>query len=259
MKTREMGVGLALTLMGYAAAASAAEPSAMLRQMQGRVFVSQATTMGLARNGMPLYVGNRVMAVSGGAARLVYANGCTVDLPENSMLAVGGADQCSTGQAQVRTTEGFQAKAIGQTLPSAVQTLVMNFDSYNTEQLDAAFRSLSRRERQQLLSPGVLSLEQEARLFQAMSVVSIAKAQAFIEALGSAQGNTEAAAGAAGDPLPPVAFLGSSGLLLGGAGQVGVALGATALAVGIIAGSGGGQGSAIVPGVNPPTNPPISP
>ncbi|MGB5063628.1 MAG: hypothetical protein WBQ37_07685, partial [Candidatus Competibacter sp.] len=112
-----MTASLALALAGYAAGASALEPSAVLRQMQGRVFADQATTVGLARDGLPLYAGNRVVAVAGGRAEVVYPDGCTVAVPENSLLAVGTPEQCRQGQARVRTIDGFQDTRIGQAGP----------------------------------------------------------------------------------------------------------------------------------------------
>jgi len=42
-----------------------------------------------------------------------------VALPENSLLAVKGSEQCRLGQAQVRATGGFQSARIGQAPPGA--------------------------------------------------------------------------------------------------------------------------------------------
>jgi len=165
-----MGAGLALALVGYAAAASAAEPSAMLRQMQGRVFVSQATTMGLARDGMPLYVGNRVVAVAGGGAQVVYANGCTVAIPANSVLAIGGADQCRAGQALVRSTAGFQSKAIGQALSPPVLALYEQFDTLASDPLVTAYNGLTGAQQAELVA--ALSENQLTKLYLAISTVS---------------------------------------------------------------------------------------
>lgn len=117
MKIRAMSASLALALAGYAAGANALEPSAVLRQMQGRVFADQATTVGLARDGLPLYAGNRVVAVAGGRAEVVYPDGCTVAVPENSLLAIGAPEQCRQGRARVRTIDGFQDTRIGQAGP----------------------------------------------------------------------------------------------------------------------------------------------
>jgi hypothetical protein len=117
MMKRSVIAGLAWCLVGYAAGANAVEPSAVLRQPQGRVFVGQAATMGPAREGMPLYAGNRVVAVAGGRVAVVYPDGCVATLPENSVLAVKGPDQCRLDQARVRATSGFRNTRIGQAGP----------------------------------------------------------------------------------------------------------------------------------------------
>ena len=118
MKTRWAMAGLTIVLAGYAVGASAVEPSAVLQQPQGRVFVGQATVMTPAQHGMPLYAGNRVVVTASGGATVVYADGCSVALAENSLLAISGPDQCKTGQAVAHTTDGFQNTPIGQAGPT---------------------------------------------------------------------------------------------------------------------------------------------
>lgn len=119
MNVRYATTSLALVLVGYAAGAGAGagEPSALLRQPQGRVFVGQTAAMQPARPGMPLYAGDRVVAVSGGRAEVVYPDGCAVEVPGGSLLAVRGPEQCRTGQARIRAVEGFQNPRIGQAGP----------------------------------------------------------------------------------------------------------------------------------------------
>jgi len=119
MMKRYITTSLAVCLVGYAAGARAMDPAAVVRQPQGKVFISQGSAMALAQDGMPLYAGNRVIAVSGGRAEVAYSDGCVVALPENSLLAVKGADQCRLGQAQVRATSSFQSARIGQAAPSS--------------------------------------------------------------------------------------------------------------------------------------------
>ena len=101
-------------LSGLALSAGAAEPVAVLQQLQGTVFVSQGSAMVPAQEGMPLQAGYRVVAVAGGQVEVAYPDGCVAALPENSLLAVKGTDQCRLGQAQVRATRGFQDSRIGQ-------------------------------------------------------------------------------------------------------------------------------------------------
>lgn len=114
MMKRYITTTLAVCLAGYATGASALDPSAVVRQPQGKVFISQGSAMTLAQEGMPLYAGNRVIAVSGGRVEIAYADGCVVALPENSLLAVKGSNQCRLGQAQIRATGGFRNARIGQ-------------------------------------------------------------------------------------------------------------------------------------------------
>jgi hypothetical protein len=124
MKTQWAMAGLIIALAGYAVGASAVEPSAVLQQPQGRVFVGQATVMTPAQHGMPLYAGNRVMVTASGGATVVYADGCSVALAENSLLAISGPDQCKTGQAVAHTTGGFQNTPIGQAGPTRSRSAV---------------------------------------------------------------------------------------------------------------------------------------
>lgn len=114
MKKRYVTATLAACLAGYAASASALDPSAVVRQPLGKVFVSQGGAMTTAQEGMPLYAGNRVIAVSGARAQIAYTDGCVVALPENSLLAVKGSNQCRLGQTQIRATGGFRNARIGQ-------------------------------------------------------------------------------------------------------------------------------------------------
>lgn len=118
MMKRWVTRGLLFLLGGYAVGASAAEPVAVLKQPQGRVLVSQNSTMGPARDGMPLYAGDRVVAVTGGRVEVTYPGGCAVMLRENTLLAVK-AGQCRNGVVVgAYGIEGFQRKAVGQAPPS---------------------------------------------------------------------------------------------------------------------------------------------
>jgi hypothetical protein len=119
MMKRYATTSLMVCLVGYAAAASAVEPVAVLRHPQGRVYVSQNTTMGPAREGMPLYAGNRVVAVAGSRAEVAYPEGCVATLRENTLLAVK-AGQCKKGfVAGFHGIEGFRDRTVGQAPPSS--------------------------------------------------------------------------------------------------------------------------------------------
>ena len=131
MKMRYAMMGLTIGLAGYAAGASAIEPSAVLQQAKGQVFIGQTTAMAKAQQGMPLYAGNRVVAAAGGRAKIVYPNGCTVALQENSVLTVGGPDQCKAGQAVVHRVGGFQNARIGQAGPVTSNNSVATVQQVN--------------------------------------------------------------------------------------------------------------------------------
>ena len=260
MKVRYTSVGLALTLAGFAIAASAVEPSATLKQLSGRVFVGQSATTSPARDAMPLYAGNRVMAVAGGTAKIVYTDGCTVALPENSMLTIGGADQCRTAQAVVRTTAGFQDKAIGQTVRTGVSakvaTILDNFATYDAQQLVSAYNGLSAAEQAELI--GALSETQLSDLYVAIQAISgTVAADTFLGTLPVAmQGSVAAGAGAA-------AGAGSAGFVVGGAGlgTVGAGLG-TVGAIGVAGSALTGGASGTSPGTVTPLpgpTPPVPP
>ncbi|WP_295392324.1 hypothetical protein [uncultured Thiodictyon sp.] len=254
MKIRYKSAGLTLMLAGYAVAASAVEPSATLKQLNGRVFVGQSTTTGPARDAMPLYAGNRVMSVAGGTAQVVYPDGCAVALPENSLLTIGGADQCRTAQAVVRTTAGFQDKAIGQSVHAAkVAVILNNFASYNSQQLAAAYNNLNAAERAELVA--ALSQEQLSDLYVAIQVTSgQVAADAFLATLpAELQGSVEALAGAAAGAGSAVAavVIPPLGLGLATAAAIGVA---GAALTGGAAGTSSGTVNP-VPGPTPPTPP----
>ncbi|MFZ1640254.1 MAG: hypothetical protein WAV07_02225 [Candidatus Contendobacter sp.] len=106
--------GLAALLGGAALIASAADPVAVLQQPQGKVFISQGKAMVPVQPGIAVYPGNRVVTAASGGVSVVYADGCKVILPENSLLVLGGPKQCEVGLARVRTIDGFQSARIGQ-------------------------------------------------------------------------------------------------------------------------------------------------
>jgi len=103
MKISDAAVGLALVLAGYGVTAGAA--TARVAQTAGRVLVTQTTATVPAQVDMPLSTGDRIAVVGSSAATVVYTNGCSVTMPANSMLTVGGVTQCSSAQAQVQTTQ----------------------------------------------------------------------------------------------------------------------------------------------------------
>lgn len=106
---------VALAAMGFVTASVAADPSAVLQQVDGRVLVGQNNATVPGQEGMKLFEGARVIAVDGASAKLVYTDGCTVSLPQNSMMTIAGAGQCSAGLAMAAKTEGLNGQPVGQT------------------------------------------------------------------------------------------------------------------------------------------------
>lgn len=109
-----LSIGVAVTLAAPVTMTSAAEPSAILKHIDGRVLVVQTTSSALGQEGMPLFNSNRVITLAGGSAQIGYPDGCTVTLTDNSLLSVAGPNQCSTGQALLSSTKEFQNQHIGQ-------------------------------------------------------------------------------------------------------------------------------------------------
>lgn len=185
MKRQSCNVGLAVVFASCAAVVVAAEPvpSATLKQLQGRVFLGQGKSMGLAQEGMSVYAGNRVATVSGGEATVVYPDGCSVNLPENSLLIIGGAEQCRANQAMVRATAGFSQKSIGQTYDDRKLAELIN---QNPEELVNAYNRLDAAEKIQLVNQ--LTTEQLSKLYVAIGEVSgQTAAEAFLGTLSAAQ------------------------------------------------------------------------
>ena len=114
MRRKIKGLVVALAAMGYVSVSVAADPAAVLGKIEGRVLVGQQDTTVTAQEGMRLFTGARVIAVDGGSANVVFADGCAVNLPQNSMLSITGPGQCTAGKALAAKTEGFQHPAIGQ-------------------------------------------------------------------------------------------------------------------------------------------------
>lgn len=126
MKTMLIAAVLALLTTG----ALAAEPIqiAAISDMEGKVLVNKGKGFVSARSGMALNSGDRVIALDGSRASVVYADGCVSQLRENSLLALQKTDRC--GQEAVRTSMGSTqtqpvrlAQAIGDTRTDGIPGL----------------------------------------------------------------------------------------------------------------------------------------
>lgn len=104
---------VALTTMSFVSTSIAIEPSAMLKQVEGRVLVIQDDSSEVGRNDLSLLDGNRVIGLNDGAATVIYRDGCVITLKRNYMHVIKTAGQCSARQALVNNIEGFNGQPVG--------------------------------------------------------------------------------------------------------------------------------------------------
>ena len=102
MKTFAMSLGLAV-LGGLMNANVQAESLqlAMLSNVDGKILVNKGKGFISAKSGMALQPGDRIVALDGSRAAVVYPDGCVTKLGENSLLALDKSATCST--AAVKT------------------------------------------------------------------------------------------------------------------------------------------------------------
>lgn len=74
---------------------------AMLSNVDGKILVNKGKGFISAKSGMALQPGDRVIALDGANAAVVYPDGCVTKLDENSLLALDKSATCST--AAVKT------------------------------------------------------------------------------------------------------------------------------------------------------------
>jgi hypothetical protein len=112
-----------ITLAGIAMlamAAAHADPNiqlASLSSVDGKILVNQGHGYVAAKPGMMLSDGDRVIALDGSSAAVVYSDGCVTQLKENNVLALSksaGCKQLPIGTGQVSATGPVHvAQAIG--------------------------------------------------------------------------------------------------------------------------------------------------
>ena len=104
--------GLALVLgLGIGLGAQADDAVAKLSPFKGKVWVNTGKTSVPAQAGMPLSKGYRILVLSDSSARLVYNNGCMLNLEANSSLTVENQEQCKA--ALLIQSSGAQAAEVG--------------------------------------------------------------------------------------------------------------------------------------------------
>ena len=84
---------LAILGLGIMSALTAAE-AATLQSIQGEVLVSHGNGYSLVRGSAQLNAGDSVFANPGGAAKIVYEDGCVVAVEAGSVLYVGPSSPC---------------------------------------------------------------------------------------------------------------------------------------------------------------------
>lgn len=113
--------GLVL-LAGVAANAQTGSPLqiASLGPVTGKVMVNKGKGFAAARPGTMLAPGDRLIALSGSTAAIVYPDGCVAEMRENSLLAVDKSTRCSTRPVSTGATAPLRvAQAIGGTATDA--------------------------------------------------------------------------------------------------------------------------------------------
>ncbi len=100
--------------LGAATGAQAAEKIvlASLGDVNGKVMINQGRGFVAARAGMEVRVGDRVIALEGASAQVVYKDGCVTNLKERNLLPVD-AKGCATQPLNPMAESVKLAQAIG--------------------------------------------------------------------------------------------------------------------------------------------------
>jgi hypothetical protein len=109
-----LAAGLALIAASAGAQTAAPLQVASLGAVTGKVMINKGKGFVAARQGTVLAPGDRVIALNGSAAAIVYPDGCVAELRENSLLAVDQRTQCSTKPLATGAADPVRvAQAIG--------------------------------------------------------------------------------------------------------------------------------------------------
>lgn len=85
-------------LLGLAAVTAYADPVqqlASLASVDGKIMVNKGHGFVSAKPGMPLIDGDRIIALEGSRAAVVYPDGCVTQIKENSLLALEKGAGCN--------------------------------------------------------------------------------------------------------------------------------------------------------------------
>lgn len=113
MKKQALKTGAVLFGLGIAMSAQAEAPVATLGQVEGTVLVSQGKEYVAAQQGSALQAGSRILTMDKSGVAVVYKDGCTVRMKENSRLLLSGTGDCAFRTAQVKSVGPYYAQAIG--------------------------------------------------------------------------------------------------------------------------------------------------
>ena len=91
--TRTAGAAI---LLGSSLSAFAENAGTQLTSLQLPVMINQTGTYVEAQTNMTVYPGDRLMAMGGGSATVVYANGCVQSVSDNEIAEVGTPESCNT-------------------------------------------------------------------------------------------------------------------------------------------------------------------
>lgn len=100
MIVRSASLALALFAAAALPAAAASQGLAQVSAVKGDVRLASGGALKAAATGAALKDGDRVVARTG-SARIAYADGCVVTAPAGTMLTVGAASPCASGQGLV--------------------------------------------------------------------------------------------------------------------------------------------------------------
>ena len=112
--------GLALVLgLGIGLGAQADDSVAKLSQFKGKVWVNTGKTSVPAQAGMPLIKGYQVLVLADSSARLVYNNGCVLNLEANSSLTLENQEQCKAALL-IQSSGGQAAAGLSEWTPALI-------------------------------------------------------------------------------------------------------------------------------------------
>jgi hypothetical protein len=89
-------LAVASVVLGGSLSTVAENAGTQLTSLQVPVMINQTGTYVDAHINMAVYPGDRLMAMGGGAATVVYANGCVQAVSDNEIVQIGTPESCKT-------------------------------------------------------------------------------------------------------------------------------------------------------------------